>query len=206
MIHESKHPLVKSLVHHLRDISIDALQFRQTVADLTRFMLYEALGSSDTVSKEIDTWNGKFTGDFIDEQNIIFVTILRAGLPMLEAANTLFPNAPSGFLAMKRDEVTKKSVLYYERIPDCKGKTVMLVDVMVATGGSLCDAIDLIKYKNADKIVALAIIGSPEGLGMLSQKHHDIDIFIAQIDHSLNSEKFIIPGLGDAGDRSYNTL
>ncbi len=111
----------------------------------------------------------------------------------------------SGFLAMKRDENTHQSVLYYDRIPECKDKTVILVDPMVATGGSLCDAISVIKSKSPKKIISLNIIGSPEGMAILEQKHPDIDIYIAQIDDALNENMFIIPGLGDAGDRSYNT-
>ncbi len=124
---------------------------------------------------------------------------------MIESATALFPKSSSGFLAMKRDENTHQSVLYYDRIPECKGKTVMLVDPMVATAGSLCDAISVIQSKAPKKIISLNIIGSPEGMKILEQKHPDIDIYIAHIDEKLNENMFIIPGLGDAGDRSYNT-
>ena len=106
---------------------------------------------------------------------------------------------------MKRDEKTHQSVLYYDRIPECKEKTVIVVDPMIATGGSLCDAISVIKAKSPKKILSLNIIGSPEGMEILEQKHPDIEIYIAQIDEKLNEHMFIIPGLGDAGDRAYNT-
>jgi len=107
---------------------------------------------------------------------------------------------------MKRDENTHQSVLYYDRVPECKDKTVIIVDPMVATAGSLCDAITVIKNKLPKKIITLNIIGSPEGMEILEQKHPDIETYIAQIDETLNDNKFIVPGLGDAGDRSYNTF
>ena len=130
---------------------------------------------------------------------------MRAGAPMLESIMGLFPDAPAGFLAMKRDEMTKKAVLYYDRVPECSGKTVILLDPMVATGGSLGDAIDAIKAKGAAKIISLNIIGAPEGLAVVEAKHPDIDLYIAQIDEKLDADKFIYPGLGDAGDRAFNT-
>ena len=153
----------------------------------------------------ITTWQGEQRFDFIKEEDLIFVTILRAGLPMIESITALFPKASSGFLAMKRDEKTHQSVLYYDRIPQCEGKTVIIVDPMVATGGSLCDAIAVIKSKSPKKIISLNIIGSPEGLAVLEQKHPDIEMYIAQVDEKLNGNMFIYPGLGDAGDRAYNT-
>ena len=127
-------------------------------------------------------------------------------MSMLDSAMELLPNATAGFLAMKRDEVTHKSVLYYDRLPDCRGKTILLVDPMLATGGSMMDAIELIKSRGPKRIITLNIIGAPEGLKAVESAHEDVDIYIAQIDERLNDDKFIIPGLGDAGDRSYNTL
>jgi uracil phosphoribosyltransferase len=174
--------------------------------DISRFLVYEAFRDLDMQQKEIDIWIGKYEGSFIDEENILFVTILRAGMPMLDGVNELFPDVSSGFLAMKRDEKSKKSVLYYDRVPECKDQTVIIVDVMVATGGSLSDAIDLIKKREPKRIISLNIIASQEGMENVSKKHPDVDIFVAQIDKELNADKFIIPGLGDAGDRSYNTL
>ena len=106
---------------------------------------------------------------------------------------------------MKRDENSYQSRLYYDRLPDCRDKKVILVDVMLATGGSLCDAIDVIKSKKPQEILCLNIIGAPEGIAHVQKSHPDVNIFIAQIDQGLNENKFIIPGLGDAGDRQYNT-
>jgi len=205
MIHELSNPVTKTLVNHLRESQTDALRFRHIVQELARLLTYEALKSETLEEQTITTWQGKESFGFIKEEDLLFVTILRAGLPMIESVTALFPKASSGFLAMKRDEKTHQSVLYYDRIPECKGKTVIIVDPMVATGGSLCDAIVVIKAKSPKKIISLNIIGSPEGLAVLEQKHQDVELYIAQVDKNLNEQMFIMPGLGDAGDRAYNT-
>lgn len=205
MIHQIKNSVTTTLINHLRETKTDALRFRHIVQELSRLLAYEALKSEKLESSTITTWRGEEAFDFLKEEDLIFVTILRAGLPMLESAVALFPKSSSGFLAMKRDENTHQSVLYYDRIPECKNKTVILVDPMVATGGSLCDAIAVLKSKLPKKIISLNLIGSPEGIAILEQKHPDAEVFIAQIDEKLNVNMFIIPGLGDAGDRSYNT-
>jgi len=205
MIYELSNPVVKTLLNHLREKKTDALRFRHIVQELTRLLAYEALKDEALQDQTIHTWKGEESFGFIKEEDLLFVTILRAGLPMIESATALFPRASSGFLAMKRDENTHQSVLYYDRIPECHGKTVILVDPMVATGGSLCDAISVIKAKKPKNIISLNLIGSPEGIKILEQKHPNIDIYIAQIDEKLNENMFILPGLGDAGDRAYNT-
>ena len=205
MIHELSNPVAKTLLNHLRETKTDALRFRHIVQELARLLVYEALKNQTLDDKTISTWQGEQKFGFIKEEDIIFVTILRAGLPMIESVSSLLPKASSGFLAMKRDEKTHQSILYYDRIPECKDKTVIIVDPMVATGGSLCDAISVIQTKSPKKIISLNIIGSPEGMAVLEQKHSDVDVFIAQIDEKLDEHMFITPGLGDAGDRSYNT-
>lgn len=206
MLYELANPLSKTLVNHLREKKTDALRFRHIVQELSRLLLYEALKNETLYDQTISSWQGEEKFGFIQEEDIIFVTILRAGLPMIEAVTALLPKASSGFLAMKRDENTHQSILYYDRIPECKGKTVIVVDPMVATAGSLCDAISLIQTKSPQKIISLNIIGSPEGMAILEHKHPNVNVFIAQIDEKLDEHKFIIPGLGDAGDRSYNTI
>jgi uracil phosphoribosyltransferase len=205
MIHELSNPVVKTLLNHLRETETDALRFRHIVQELARLLTYEALKSEPLEPRQIKTWQGEHSFGFIKEENLLFVSILRAGLPMIESVTALFPKASSGFLAMKRDEKTHQSVLYYDRIPPCEGKTVIIVDPMVATGGSLCDAIAVIKTRSPKKILSLNLIGSPEGITIVKQKHPDVKLYIAQIDQKLNEYKFILPGLGDAGDRSYNT-
>lgn len=206
MIYELKNPVTKTLITYLRDQRTDAVRFRHTVSELTKQLVYEALKDFPLIQKKITTWQGERSFGAIDEENIIVATVLRAGMSMLDSAMELLPNATAGFLAMKRDEVTHKSVLYYDRLPDCRGKTILLVDPMLATGGSMMDAIELIKSRGPKRIITLNIIGAPEGLKAVESAHEDVDIYIAQIDERLNDDKFIIPGLGDAGDRSYNTL
>ncbi|MFT7823937.1 MAG: uracil phosphoribosyltransferase [Sulfurimonas sp.] len=205
MITELKHPVLKTLINHLRETRTDALRFRHIVHEVARLLAYEALASEPLEEREIETWNSHRKFEFIDEENLLFVSILRAGLPMTESVSALFPKASSGFLAMRRDEKTHQSVIYYDRIPECRGKTVILLDPMVATGGSLCDAISVIKHKEPSKIISLNLIGSPEGLDVVEHKHPDIHLYIAQIDEKLDKNMFIYPGLGDAGDRAYNT-
>ena len=206
MIFELDNPVTKSLITHLRDQKSDAVRFRHTVAELTKQLMYEALKDFPLTNKSVDTWEGALSLPAIDESGIVVATVLRAGMPMLDSAVDLLPEASAGFLAIKRDETTHKSVLYYDRLPECKGKTVILVDPMLATGGSMCDALEVIKTKEPMKIIGLNIIGSPEGLSVIKSTHPDVDIYISQIDERLNDDRFIIPGLGDAGDRSYNTL
>lgn len=206
MIYELSNPVAKTLLNHLRKKQTDALRFRHIIQELARLLVYEALKTQPLEDQTIITWQGEEKFGFIKEEDIIFITILRAGLPMIESLTALLPGASSGFLAMKRDENTHQSILYYDRIPECKGKTVIILDPMVATAGSLCDAISVIKTKSPKKIISLNIIGSPEGMAILEQKHPNVEVFIAQIDEKLNEYKFIVPGLGDAGDRSYNTI
>jgi len=205
MTYELKSPLTTHLVNRLRETQTDALNFREVVKKLSVLLADAALQKSALQATEITTWQGKEEFQLFDESNLLFVTVLRAGLPMLEAMMDLFPKAQAGFLAIKRDESTHKAKLYFDRVPDCKGKHLILVDPMVATGGSLVDAMELLKVRGATKITSLNIIGSPEGLKMLEERYSELDIYIAQIDEHLNDDKYIIPGLGDAGDREYNT-
>ncbi|MBT3280499.1 MAG: uracil phosphoribosyltransferase [Campylobacteraceae bacterium] len=205
MIYELSNLVTKTLITTLRDEKTQAIAFRHTIAELTKQLVYEASKELPIKQKTITTWQGQNSFDCLDEENIIVVTVLRAGMPMLDSVVELLPNCIAGFLAMKRDETTHESVLYYDRLPDCTDKTIILVDPMVATGGSMCDAIELIKSRNPSKIITLNIIGSPEGLKVVESKHTDVNIYISQVDERLNDDKYIIPGLGDAGDRSYNT-
>lgn len=206
MHRELDHPLIQSLVNTLRNDTIDAFVFRHIIQEITKLLLYEALRDVPTVSKKIMTWNGEKEYDYINEEGIVIVSVLRAALPMHEAAIDTLCGAVSGFLGIKRDEISHKSVLFYDRVGDCTGKKVILVDPMVATGGSLCDAISVLKAKNAQSICTLNIIASPEGIDTVQKKYPEIEMYVAKIDEKLNDDMFIIPGLGDAGDRAFNTL
>ena len=204
-VKESKHPLIKHLVNSVRDISIDAAQFRSRIAKIAQLLLYEALSSEALQTKEIDTWIGKKEFGFLDQESIVFIPILRAGVPMMEGVSEILPQAKVGFLAMKRDEQTFKPTIFYKRFPSLQDRIAIILDPMLATGGSLHDAIDVVKEENPKRIVSLNIVAAPEGVEYVNGSHPDVTIQIAQIDSHLNDQKYIIPGLGDAGDRAYNT-
>ena len=205
-LHHLNHPVVKDLVSRLRDIDQDASSFQSIITNLTTFLVYEALSEFAMYNKEINTWQGKQSFDFIDQEKLVFVPILRAGMPMLTQLNRFFPDAVSGFVAMKRDEETQKPNMLYDRVPNIEEKTLFLLDPMVATGGSLNDALNFMKKKNPQKIICLNLVGYKDTMEKLAQTHKDVEFFIAQIDTILNEDGFIIPGIGDAGDRAYNTL
>ena len=176
-----------------------------TIEEISRIIASEALNDFETVSQNINTWQGPLDVEMIEVQKLVLVPILRAGEPMLTGILKTLPYAKSGFLAMKRDEHTSLSKLFYENIPNLEDKTVLLLDPMVATGGSLIDAITYLKTKNPKRIISLNVIGSPFGVQKVQEAHFDVDIFIAQIDEKLDENNYIIPGLGDAGDRAFNT-
>lgn len=206
MYKESQNVLVKHLVNRLRDIRTDSFEFRTTIEEIARVLVADYLSDSDTITVNIDTWQGGLDVAVIEEQALVFIPILRAGEPMLNGILKLLPNARSGFIAMKRDEQTAESKLFYESLPKIKNKVIILLDPMVATGGSLADAIELIKAQQPKKIVSLNIIGSVEGIEHVKQRHPDIDLLVAQIDPRLDENKYIRPGLGDAGDRAFHTI
>lgn len=200
------HPLLQSLVNTLRDTTLSPLVFRHTIKEITKILLYESLRNIPLSPKNITSWQGEQRIESIDESQIMVVSVLRAALPMHDAVIETLNHSVSGFLGIKRDEETHKSHLYYDRVGECNGKTVILVDPMVATGGSLCDAIEIVQRKEAKKVISLNIIASPEGINAVESLYPEVTIVIAQIDERLDNNKFIIPGLGDAGDRAFNTL
>lgn len=205
MYKESTNVVVKHLVNRLRDVRTTSNEFRLTIEEISRILASEALNNFPTITQNINTWQGPLDVEVIEVQKLVLVPILRAGEPMLTGILRTLPYAKSGFLAMKRDEETSLSKLFYENIPNLENKTVILLDPMVATGGSLIDGIEYLKTKKAKKIICLNIIGSPYGVKKVTEAHPDIDMFIAQIDERLDENNYIRPGLGDAGDRAFNT-
>jgi len=206
MVHELQSSLAKHLLNGLRARNLDAAEFRRNIRYLTLLLADQAFGRDDMSPKSVQTWQGSMTFESLKEEELVFVTILRAGLPMLEAALELFPQAKGGFLAMARDETTHKATLYYSRLPECRDRHVIVVDPMIATGGSLSDAVALLYEKQPAKITSLNIIAAPEGLDAVMRQHETLELYVAQIDERLNDDKYIVPGLGDAGDRAFNTF
>ena len=205
MYKESTNIVVKHLVNKLRDEKTTSSDFRLTIEEISKILVSEALNDFETTTQKINTWQGLLDVKMIEVEKLVLIPILRAAEPMLNSILKIFPNAKAGFLAMKRDEETSLSKIYYENIPNLEEKTVLLLDPMLATGGSLIHGITHLKTKNPKRIISLNIIGSPYGVKKLQEIHPDVDIFIAQIDQKLDENNYIIPGLGDAGDRAFNT-
>jgi uracil phosphoribosyltransferase len=206
MVRKINNSLIQNYISKIRNIDLDSFLFRKYIGEIAQILAMKALENEEMIIKKTPTWIGEQEFPFMDEEKYVFIPILRAALPMLDGILDMLPNSKAGFLALKRDEETFESKLFYDRVPDLNGKVAILLDPMVATGGSLNYAIEIIKKKNPSKIMSFNVIGSPEGLDYVSKKHPDVDIYIAQIDKELNSKKYILPGIGDAGDRAYNTL
>ncbi len=167
-------------------------------------MVYEALKDTPLNERDIDIWTGKERFGFLNEESVVFIPILRAGLPMLEGTLKVVPNALSGFLAIKRDEETLASKVYYSRLPSLEGKTAIILDPMLATGGTLEVALREILSLNPLRTFSLHIISSPEGVKRIQDSFPEHKLFVVKIDKGLNSKGFIIPGLGDMGDRLFS--
>lgn len=196
--------ILKNTLSKLRDKSLKPNDFRKGLSIIAKILLSYALEKENTYLKKVETPIGEGNFSFLAEENFVIIPILRAGLPMLDGCLEMLLEAKVGFLALKRNEETLESILYYERLPNLENKVVIIVDPMVATGGSLEYAIEVVKKYNPKKIISLNVIISPNGLKRL-EKYKDVNFYIASIDEGLNSKGFIVPGIGDAGDRAFNT-
>ena len=203
---ELKHPLIEHKLAILRDEKTGTKEFRELVSEIAMFLCYEAMKNVKLKKVEIKTPLEKLKTHMLDEDNYAFVPILRAGMGMLDGVITVVPNAKIGHIGMYRDETTFEPVNYFFKVPkNIEKKEVFLLDPMLATGGSAIDAINLLKAKGVKKINFLCIISAPEGLKAVTEEHPDVAIYTACIDKRLNKNKYICPGLGDAGDRIYGT-
>ena len=202
------HPLAKHRLSLLRDRETPPKLFRELVNELTFFLAYEALRDIRTKTVDVATPVAKTKGERVDEPRIILVPILRAGMGMLDAMLHVLPYAKVGVLGMQRDETTAEPVPYYAKVPQAKdGEELAIVtDPMLATGGSACDAVAQLKKLGYRRIKFLSIISAPEGVAKFEKEHPDVPVFTAAKDERLNSHFYIVPGLGDAGDRIFGTL
>ncbi len=201
----SRHPLVRHKVRLLADEQTDARLFRQLVRELTALLLYEATARLPVREVAFRTPLEAGTGAEIAPR-IGLVPILRAGLGMVEAALDVLPTPEVWHLGMYRDEATHRPVSYYNRLPaNCPDDLVILLDPMLATGGSAADASAVLKAWGAPVVVFVGLIAAPEGVGRMLTEHPDVTIHVAQLDRELDEDKFIRPGLGDAGDRMFGT-
>ena len=200
------HPLVQHKVSLLRDKSTGTKEFKELVGEIAMLLCYEATRDLPTKEVEIETPIAVAKSHVLAGRKLALGPILRAGLGMVDGMLSLLPAAKVGHIGMYRNEETLEPVEYYCKLPsDIAERDVLLLHPMLATGGSACDAITQIKKRGARSIKFLAIIAAPEGLAKVHEQHPDVDIYVAALDEKLNENGYIVPGLGDAGDRIFGT-
>lgn len=201
------HPLIRHKIAILRNEKTSMKEFRELVEEITTLMTYESLKDGvATTEIEVKTPLETCTQTVIADNSIVIVPILRAGLGMVNGIHVLFPSAKVGHIGMYRNEETLMPETYYCKLPEgTADKLVLLVDPMLATGGSACDAIQLLKDKGCKNIKFMAILASPEGLSKVAETHPDVSVYVSTLDRGLNEHGYILPGLGDAGDRLFGT-
>ncbi len=202
----TNHPLIQHKLTLLRDKNTGSKEFRALVSEIATLMCYEATRDLPLVEVEVETPVAIAKTKVISGKTLAFVPILRAGTGMLDGVLSLVPSAKVGHIGMYRDEETALPVPYYCKLPsDIEEREVIVLDPMLATGGSAVDAINQIKTYNPKSIKFMGIIAAPEGLKALTEAHPDVEVYCAALDEKLNEHKYIIPGLGDAGDRIFGT-
>lgn len=190
----------------LREKKTGMREFRSLVSEITLLLAYEATRRLPMVEVEVQTPITRFVGNSLAETEIVVCPILRAGLGMVSGMLGVYPNSRVAHIGLKRDEETKQPQTYYFNFPpDVRRSTVLLVDPMLATAGSLCAAIDLIKKSSPMRIIGLCLIAAPEGKARVEKEHPDVDVYVAALDEKLDENAYIVPGLGDAGDRMFGT-
>ena len=204
-VHESKHPLVAHELSRLRDKNTEPKKFREFVREIAALLAYKATADLATTPRELETPLEKMMGAELEEK-IGLVPILRAGLGMVEGVWGLMPSAEVWHIGLYRDEHTLRPVEYYNKLPlEPTVSVCLILDPMLATGGSATATADVLKRWGVKKIKFVGLIGAPEGIKVMQEKHPDIDIYLAAIDDHLNARAYIVPGLGDAGDRQFGT-
>lgn len=206
-VFESNHPLVKHKVSLLREDNISIKDFRELANEIAMMLMVEATANFETALKPINCWSGMINAPLLANKNPTVVPILRAGLGMLDGALKILPCAKVSVAGLKRNEETLKAECYYQNIvSDINERTAIIIDPMLATGGSAIATIDLLKESGCKHIIALFLVAAPEGVKALKELHSDVDLYIASIDDHLNDQGYILPGLGDAGDKLFGTL
>ncbi len=206
-VHEIKHPLIQHKIGLMRESNISSKDFRELASEVGNLLTYEATRDLPTESADIQGWTGEtLQVQQIKGKKITVVPILRAGLGMLDGVLQLIPNAKISVVGLYRDEETLEPVPYFDKVvKDIDIRTALIVDPMLATGGTLIATIDLLKQKGCEQIMGLFLVAAPEGIEVVQKAHPDVDIFTASIDDRLNEQGYILPGLGDAGDKIFGT-
>ncbi|PLX86216.1 MAG: uracil phosphoribosyltransferase [Desulfuromonas sp.] len=205
-VYEARHPLIKHKLGLMRQADISTKDFRNLASEVARLLTYEATKDLETVKETIDCWSGPVEVDQIKGKKITVVPILRAGLGMMDGVLDLIPNARVSVVGLYRNEETLEPVAYYEKMTsNMCDRTALILDPMLATGGSLIACIDMLKASGCTSIRGLFLVAVPEGIQKVKEKHPDVDIFVAAVDERLNEQGYILPGLGDAGDKIFGT-
>ena len=205
-IYVMNHPLIEHKISYIRRKDVGTKEFREVIGEIAQLMCYEATRDLKTKEVEIQTPITKTTGRELDGKKLAIVPVLRAGLGMVDGMLSLIPAAKVGHIGLYRDPETLEPVEYYCKLPaDCDEREVFVVDPMLATGGSSSAAISMLKEKGVKNIRFLCIIAAPEGVRRIRESHPDVDLYIGALDEKLNEHGYIVPGLGDAGDRIFGT-
>ena len=204
-VHIIEHPLVQHKLSLMRDKQTSTNKFRELLKEISMLMGYEVTRDFPLMYEEIETPLQTMNAPKIAGKKVVIVPILRAGLGMVDGLLSLIPSARVGHIGMYRDEETCKPVFYYYKMPEHKERLVIVTDPMLATGGSACDAIERLKKDGFTHIRLMALVASPQGVKAVRDNHPDVDIYLASLDEGLNDKNYILPGLGDAGDRIFGT-
>ena len=204
-LHIIDHPLVQHKLSIMRDKETSTKKFRELLEEIAMLMGYEITRDFPLTYEEIETPLMPMKAPKIAGKKVVIVPILRAGLGMVDGLMKLMPSARVGHIGMYRDEETWQPVFYYYKMPAGKERIVLLTDPMLATGGSACDAIQRLKSDGYTRIRLVCLVASPQGVRAVEEKYPDVDIYLASLDEELNERNYILPGLGDAGDRIFGT-
>ena len=204
-LHLIDHPLVQHKLSLMRNKETSTMKFRELLKEISMFMGYEITRDFPLTYEQIETPLTKMNAPKISGKKVVIAPILRAGLGMVDGLTSLIPSARIGHIGMYRDEETCKPVFYYYKMPANKDRLVIVTDPMLATGGSACDAITRLKSDGYTQIRLMSLVASPQGVKAVQEMHPDVEIFLAALDEGLNAKNYILPGLGDAGDRIFGT-
>ncbi|MDQ2694535.1 MAG: uracil phosphoribosyltransferase [Pseudomonadota bacterium] len=205
-VHEVRHPLIQHKLGLLREAGVSTKSFRELAAEVASLLTYEATQDLETETLTIDGWAGPVQVQRIKGRKISVVPILRAGLGMLPGVLELIPAAKVSVVGLQRDEATLTPMTYYEKMtPRLDQRIALIVDPMLATGGTLAATVDMLKAAGCRRIKGLFLVAAPEGIRHLEATHPDVEIYVAAIDQRLNDKGYILPGLGDAGDKIFGT-
>ncbi|MDO4222480.1 MAG: uracil phosphoribosyltransferase [Acinetobacter sp.] len=206
-VHEIRHPLIRHKLGLLRRADMSTKNFRELAQEITMLLTYEATKDLQLEERKIQGWAGEVTVNAIAGKKITLVPILRAGIGMLDGVLNLIPSAKVSVLGLERDEETLKARTYYKKlVPDVANRIAMIIDPMLATGSSLVTAIDVLKESGCKDIRVMVLVSAPEGIAKVTEAHPDVCIYTAAIDQGLNEQGYIVPGLGDAGDKIFGSV